>query len=175
MPAAAVVIAVLLPLAGLLVVTLLSGHHLEVVEAGSMRPTYDLGTLLVVEPIDPSDVRVGMPLSFVSEGSGHRVTHRVTAVLERDTGLYFRTQGDANRAPDADPVPARAVRGQVRWAIPHLGSVLLWLAWPRGAVLLVVAPAVALAAAEGLAMRRRRRDRGTAHGDELFDDRYAVL
>jgi signal peptidase len=82
----------------------------------------------------------------------------VTKVLESSSGLSFRTQGDANAKPDPHPVPARAVRGQAVWAVPQLGRVITWLAWPRGFVLLFVAPAIVLLASE-LWARRRPADR----------------
>jgi signal peptidase len=157
-PAAAVLLAVLLPLAVFLVAMLLSGHHLEAVQTGSMQPTYPVGSLLVVEPIDPSDVRVGMPLSFVSPDTNAFVTHRVVAVLDQPDGLFFRTQGDANATADPSPVPARAVRGRVRWAVPRIGDAMVWFAWPRGFILLVVTPTLILVLAEARDRRRTRAE-----------------
>ena len=153
-PAATVLLTLLLPVAIFLVAMVLSGHRLEAVQTGSMRPTYPVGSLLVVEPIDPSDVRVGMPLSFVSPDTDAVVTHRVISVLDGQDGLFFRTQGDANATPDALPIPARAVRGRVRWAVPRIGDAMIWFAWPRGFLLLVVTPTVMLVLGE---VRDRRR------------------
>src|SRR5262245_19470104 len=117
---------------------MLLGWRLQAVESGSMEPLYPVGSLVVVQPIDPSDVRVGMPLAFVPDDERPLVTHRVVKVLDSSSGLSFRTQGDANAKVDPHPVPARAVRGQAVWAVPQLGRVITWLAWPRGFVLLVV-------------------------------------
>jgi signal peptidase len=154
-PLAAVVLATLLPLAVFLVATFLAGYHLQSVQSGSMQPTYPVGSLLVVEPIDPSDVRVGMPLMFVSPEDHRTVTHRVVGAIERDDSLSFRTQGDANGRPDPALVTASEVRGRVRWAVPRLATLLTWLQWPRNVLLLVVTPAVVLIAGEVRAWRRR--------------------
>jgi signal peptidase len=119
-----------------------------------MEPLYPVGSLVVVRPIDPSDVREGMPIAFVPEDERPLVTHRVVKVLDSSSGLSFRTQGDANAKADPHPVPARALRGQAVWAVPQLGRVIRWLAWPRGFLLLVALPAALLLASELWARRR---------------------
>ena len=57
---------------------------------------------------------------------------------------------------DAFPVPARSIRGRVLWHVPLLGYAVDFLQWPRGFILLVVIPALALGLTEALAWRRRR-------------------
>jgi signal peptidase len=171
-PVLAVVVAGLLPIAVLVAASAVAGYHLGHVQTGSMEPTYPVGSLLVVEPVDPSAVRPGMAVSFVIEGSGAMVTHRVTDVVDGPTGPRFRTRGDANDNPDAALVPSQAVRGKVRWSVPLLGAWLRWVMWPRGFVLLVGLPAAWLLAAEVVARRRQRRARDRWAG---FEDRYAVL
>jgi signal peptidase I len=57
-------VAVALPLATFLVSLWLKGWQLVTVQSGSMAPTYPIGSLLVVEPIDASEVRVGMGVVF---------------------------------------------------------------------------------------------------------------
>jgi signal peptidase I len=163
-PAAIVAIAVLLPTAITLVGVWLSGSRLQIVRTGSMAPTYAVGALLVVEPVDPADVRVGNALMYEMPGRrGHIVTHRVVEILDSSSGVMFRTQGDANGAPDVEPVPARAVRGRVRWAIPHLGRAVRALHEPAGLAALVGTPAALLAVTELVAWRRRRRQPPMCH------------
>jgi signal peptidase len=159
MPAAAVTVTLLLPAATFVVWSMLTGHRLETVRSGSMQPTYSVGSMLVVRSVDPADVRIGTPLSFVRADDGNIETHRVIAVLRDKNGLAFRTKGDANRIADPDPVPASAVRGSVMWAVPRVGELMLWLAWPRGFLLLVVAPLLMLVLAE-LVTRTRARYAG---------------
>jgi signal peptidase I len=156
LPATVVTISLLLPVAVFVVWSGLSGHRLEAVRSGSMQPTYSVGSMLVVKTVDPSDVRVGMPLSFVTPDDGVIETHRVVEVRHDESGLSFRTKGDANRAADPDVVPASAVRGSVKWSVPHIGEVMLWLRWPRGFLMLVVTPLAALFAFE--VVERARRD-----------------
>jgi signal peptidase len=120
-----------------------------------MQPTYQIGSLLVVGQLDAAAVEPGMAIVFEDPAqAGRLVTHRVVAIAPGDT-LQFWTRGDANATRDAVPVPARMVRGHVLWAVPHLGTVMEWLQWPRSFIVLVVVPAALLLLTE---LRRRRRE-----------------
>ncbi len=148
LPVAAVTVSLLLPVATFLVTAVLLGWRLEAVQTGSMEPIYPVGSLVVIRPVNPSDIRVGTPIAFVPDDGRELVTHRVVEVLQQQSGLAFRTKGDANATADPNPVPARAVRGRAAWAVPQLGRLVHWLAWPRGFVLLVVLPAFVLLVSE---------------------------
>ena len=151
--------AVLLPLATFLVASWLLGWQLQSVLSGSMAPTYPVGSLLVVAPMDASDVKPGMPIVFEDPRvRGRIVTHRVVGVAPGDT-LQFWTQGDANASRDPVPVPARMVRGRVMWQISYVGGLLTLLQWPWSFLALVVAPGLLLIGGE---LRNRRRPRAAA-------------
>lgn len=150
--------ATLLPLATFFMSCWLLGWRLQPVLTGSMAPTYDTGSLLVLGPADPALVDIGAPISFAPvDGDGRLVSHRVIERLHTSGGLTFRTQGDANRLPDAQLVPARQVRGRVKWHVTGLGGWLRWLRWPRGFVVLVVPAIVGLLAGEVREWFVRRR------------------
>ena len=87
---------------------------------------------------------------------GRLVAHRVVARTGAEA-LTFSTRGDANSAPDPHPVPASAIRGEVRWAVPALGRALASLSNPQAPWLLFAAPASALVVSELLRWGRRRR------------------
>lgn len=146
----------------LFVLAWVSGWRIQTVETASMEPTVLAGSAVVVEPIDASDVRVGMPIAFRDEHRGDEmVTHRVIEVIDRPAGVAFRTQGDANDSPDAHLVSGRAVEGRMRWHVPYLGEALGWLGWPWGFAALVGAPLAVLLVGE-IAVWRRRRASGSA-------------
>ncbi len=152
-------LAVLLPAALLLMSVWLNGWQLQVVRSDSMAPTYWRGTMLVTEPAVAADVRPGDALMFTAPWLNRRiVTHRVRTVVESPDGSRsFVTRGDANDADDPSPVPAREVRGVVRWGVPKLGTALWTIRGQRGLIVLVVIPAIALVASESWTWRRRRR------------------
>jgi signal peptidase len=141
-------VALLLPLATFLVAAWLLGWQLASVLSGSMSPTYSMGSLVVVGPVDPADVEIGMAIAFQDPDDPTRlVAHRVVSIAPGDA-LAFTTKGDANATADAAPVPARFVRGRVLWGVTYLGTLMDWLQWPRSFVVLVVVPCVLLAFVE---------------------------
>jgi signal peptidase len=151
---AVIALAVLVPLTAFLVGVWVQGWQLQAVQSGSMEPTYPVGSLLVVEPIDASQVAPGMALVFRDPVDPARtVTHRVVGLVPGET-LQFWTQGDANPARDPLPVPARFVRGRVRSDIVGLGFLMGWLRWPRSFLLLVVLPGLLLIASQRNGGRR---------------------
>jgi signal peptidase len=152
-------VAVMLPVTMFLVSAWLNGWQLQAVQSGSMAPTYPEGSLLVVGPIDASQVEPGMAAVFEDpQIRGRIVTHRVVGRAPGE-GLQFWTQGDANAFRDPFPVPARLIRGRVLWQVTHIGGLMAWLRWPRSFVLLVVLPGLLLAVSE---WRARRRGTGGA-------------
>lgn len=156
LPAGALAIAVVLPLTGLVVSTWLAGWQLQPVGTDSMRPLYPAGSLLVVSPIDPASVQPGMPVVFEDPvRPGRLVVHRVVSRLPGEVPM-FRTRGDASPAEDPVPLPARSIRGQVRWRVLGLGTVVNALRWPRNLLVLVVLPASILAVTELASWRRSR-------------------
>jgi signal peptidase len=120
----------------------LFGWELQVVLSGSMEPTYPVGSLNLVQPLEASEVEAGMPMAFWAPSDAKvMVTHRVVEVVQLEDGLYFRTQGDANEDPDPELVPADNVVGRVRWHIPYLGHLVRRLRDRQGFLLLMAVPA----------------------------------
>ena len=151
-------IAVMLPVATFLVTAWLYGWQLQAVLSGSMSPTYPVGSLLVIETTDASQVELGMPIVFEDpQVRGRLVTHRVVGVASAET-LQFWTQGDANASRDPFPVPARLVHGRVMWQVSHLGTVVSALQGPWTSIALLVIPFGLLLAGEARTLIRRRRE-----------------
>lgn len=153
----AAVLGLALPVGVLVVSVWVAGWQLRPILTESMSPGYPSGSLLVVAPTSPADVEVGMVVMFEDPGApGRLVVHRVAA--RTGAGLpTFRTRGDANNTSDPHPVPASAIRGEVRWAIPALGRAIASLSNPHAPTLLFAAPASALVLSELLRWERRRR------------------
>lgn len=148
----------------------LSGATSYAVLTGSMSPAYPPGTLLVVRPTDPDDIRVGDVVTFrTGTGeSGQVVTHRVVDTLVGTGGAegtgerLFVVKGDANPIPDTLAVSAEQIQGTVWYAVPWLGRVNVWLAGGVQGLLADIAAAAligfgALSLVRGL--RDRRRDK----------------
>jgi signal peptidase len=90
---------------------------------GSMSPTYPPGSVVVVRPTPVSQLRVGDPITYqLRSGDPEVVTHRITSIVFTSDGTReLITQGDANGAPDLEPVIAAQVRGRVWYSVPWVG------------------------------------------------------
>lgn len=101
-----------------------------VVLSGSMEPTYPTGSLIYVKSVDPEDVEVGDPITFVLNEDLTVATHRVVEVNEEEG--WFRTKGDANDSPDGSPVLFENLVGVPQFCIPKLGYLTDYLTNPPG-------------------------------------------
>lgn len=105
-----------------------------VVLSGSMRPTYEVGSLIYVKSVDYKELKVGDPITYmISQDTV--VTHRIIEVLvdeeDPNTIRYF-TQGDANEQPDGTSVHYKNIIGKPVFSIPYLGYVFNYIQNPPG-------------------------------------------
>ena len=135
---------------------------------GSMRPAMPPGTLVVVRPVDPDDIDVGSVITFQPRPDDPTVvTHRVVGIGFDATGqTAFRTQGDANDAPDGAMVRPVQVVGARWYSVPYLGYLtdLLTGRQRELAIQLAVGALLfyALVMFAGATRDRLRRPQGTA-------------
>lgn len=126
------------------------GWSWAVVISGSMEDTIQVDDLVVIHRQE--SYRTGDIITFHSGNTV--VTHRI--IGEDATG--FITKGDANNAPDIQPVKPSHVIGKVVWVIGGVGTLIGYLRTPLGMLCLAMA---------GFAMveipyllDRRAKDRG---------------
>lgn len=108
----------------------LIGYECYSVISGSMEPAYSVGDLLYVKEVDPKDIEVGDPITFILNEDLLVATHRVQRVDEKNQ--YFYTKGDANEVEDAEPVHFNNVIGVPEFSIPKLGYVSDFIQHPPG-------------------------------------------
>ena len=133
--------------------------------SGSMEPTYHVGSLIYVKDIDPADIEIGDPITFVVNEDLLLATHRVVdievlttteeevldengqPVLDEDGNpvteeialdeptYYYQTKGDANEDVDGTPVHYKNVVGTPIFSIPYLGYLSSWLQTRKGMIM----------------------------------------
>lgn len=133
--------------------------------SGSMEPTYHVGSLIYVKDVEPSEIRVGDPITFVVNEDLLVATHRVVNVEEvtsteqpivdeagepmldadgnqmyqevplDEPAYYFYTKGDANDAEDGAPVYYKNLVGVPVFTIPYLGYLSSWLQTRKGMIM----------------------------------------
>lgn len=108
----------------------LMGYQVFNVISGSMEPTYSVGDLIYVKEVNPYDIEVGTPITFVLNEELVVATHRVIEVDEDNQ--HFYTKGDANDTADSSPVHFNNVIGVPQFSIPLLGYVSDFIQDPPG-------------------------------------------
>lgn len=123
--AAVVVVAAVAALLLGVVVPRLAGATPYTVTTGSMDPALEVGSLVIVRPVDAELVGVGDVITYqLRSGEPAVATHRVVGLGTTTAGQrVFVTQGDANRVADERPVRAVQVRGTLWYEVPWLGHV----------------------------------------------------
>lgn len=127
-----VMVVLLIIFAALLTVPKMLGGDTYVVMSGSMEPTHKTGSLIYTKKtVSADELQIGDVITFRLNGSTV-ATHRITDI-STDDGIYmFQTKGDANEAPDPNPVHEDNVIGKVMFSIPYLGYAADYVQHPPG-------------------------------------------
>jgi signal peptidase len=118
------------------------GWYVSAVVSGSMEPALKTGSLVVTCPADPEEIEVGDIITFnpVSVGE-HMITHRVIDI-QKNSPVYFQTQGDNCGMPDPFTIPAGNLVGKICFHIPYGGNFTEFLKTPAGFISSVIVPGV---------------------------------
>lgn len=108
----------------------LLGFRVFNVISGSMAPQFNVGDLIYVKTVDPEEVKVGDPITFVLNEDLVVATHRVVRIDEENHRFY--TKGDANDTIDSTPVHYKNLVGIPQFKIPMLGYVSDFIQNPPG-------------------------------------------
>ena len=91
-----------------------------IVTGGSMEPSIHKGSLVLVQPVSPSEISVGDVITF--QQYDQTTTHRVISIGHSAGGTTFKTKGDANVVADPEDKTFSAQVGIVRLAVPVAGT-----------------------------------------------------
>ncbi|MEX0875379.1 MAG: signal peptidase I [Actinomycetota bacterium] len=120
------------------------GYRTYVITSASMDPYVEAGDAILLDQVKAEEVRVGDVIAFHPLRGRSVTTHRVIDMRTVEGKLHFRTQGDANAAPDPNLVPASNVVGRVGPKVPWVGRGLVFASTRLGQLALVVLPALLL-------------------------------
>ncbi|MFC8302289.1 signal peptidase I [Specibacter sp. NPDC057265] len=140
-----VLLVVLALTAVMIVIPSAGGATAYTVLTGSMRPGLPPGTLAVIQPVDPADIRTGDVITYqLKSGEPTVVTHRVVGVGATTHGEQRLTlRGDANNMNDPVILPEQ-VRGRLWYSVPLLGFVNSAITGQQRALLLGLSVAALL-------------------------------
>lgn len=168
-----ILLAMFLLLTVAILIPTLAGAERFTVLTGSMTPTYPPGTLLVVKPVERSELGIGMPITYqLRSGEPAVVTHRIISMSQSAKGTRtYITRGDANDFPDEAPVIYEQIRGKVWYSIPYLGYANNWLtgqhrSWTIGIVATSLFAYAAFLVVSSVRDGRRQRRTETARTND---------
>lgn len=105
--------------------------------SGSMSPDLPVGSVVIVRSVDPTSLRPGDVATYRQVGGSNLITHRIVAIDRTTTPNTFTFRGDRNPVPDPTPVPASAIRGEVWFDVPFIGTLRQQLGQSRPTVVLI--------------------------------------
>ena len=127
---------------------IIAGHQIYVVLSGSMSPTFNTGSIVVVSMTEASSIEKGDIITYIDpEDSNVIVTHRVRGI-NTEPSLSFTTRGDANDADDLYKVPAENLIGRVRYFVPYVGYVVSFSQTREGVLSLILVPSLIIIISE---------------------------
>jgi signal peptidase len=117
-----------------------TGVRIATVLSDSMQPEMSTGDMIVVRPVDASQIKVGDVILFRSPADpSARIAHRVVQIAGGSSPAFV-TKGDANEAADHSPVPADRVLGRVQFHLPLLGHAIREMKEPLVFLLILAVP-----------------------------------
>ena len=151
-----VILAVVILITAFMLIGPLFGWECHKVLSGSMRPTFEVGGMIITKPVKLEDIkpgdheeRTGDVIAFRLERGGEeeQITHRVVDVIELEGKLWFQTWGDANEEPDPDLVTSEGdtIR-KVYFHVPYLGYVASFMQSRLAFVVMIIIPGLILVA-----------------------------
>lgn len=144
-----------------------TGIRTLVVRSGSMEPTIPTGSMVLVERIDATEIKVG-DIVAVGRPDHTRVTHRVLALVPKGETVELTLKGDANEDPDPVAVTVRQADRLV-WQAPVIGRTVAWLATAQGGFVMGC-----IAAAVAMHVLGRRSSSGSGRRGVRFRTRPAL-
>lgn len=155
------------------------GHKMYIVLSDSMSATdFSGGDLVVVKEVDPSTLREGDIVAFMSQAVdsyGQTMTHKIrsrTTTLNGEPG--FITYGTTTGIDDEGIVTYPYVQGKYVFAIPKLGAFFTFMKTPIGYLVCILLPFLALILYQGVNCVRIFRQYKKEQMQELQDEKEAI-
>ncbi len=116
-----------------------------VITSGSMIPEYNVGSIVYVQETEPESLKIGDDISFYLDNQVV-ATHRIREVdiENRNVKTYGINNKDSNgnQINDATPVDFDYIIGKVKFSLPMLGYIYLFLRTTAGKAVLVMVLAI---------------------------------
>ncbi|MCL2775362.1 MAG: signal peptidase I [Oscillospiraceae bacterium] len=115
------------------------GFRSFIVLTGSMNPTFDAGSLIIIKNTPEKNLKVGDIITYRPiAGDDTLLTHRIVQVSTGDDGVItYITRGDANNMDDPNPVQPDSILGKTMLHFNGLGTFIVNLRTPLGLIVMI--------------------------------------
>lgn len=109
----------------------IGGYSMYVVKTGSMAPTINPGSLVIIKKVLPNDIKKGDIITFKGSEKGILFTHRVYEIKQKNP-LKIITKGDANSSVDLNFLNEKSIVGKLVFSVPYVGNIISFIQtnWP---------------------------------------------
>ncbi len=114
------------------------GYQMYIVMSGSMSPAVKTGSIVIVKPMDPEEIKLRDIITFRGEIEGENITTHRVVEIDNNAEISFKTKGDANEVEDPMPVSGNQLIGRVVYSIPHVGYAFYFARSRNGVIALLV-------------------------------------
>ncbi|MED1438492.1 signal peptidase I [Aeribacillus composti] len=121
------------------------GHQLKIVLSGSMEPSIQTGSVIVVKPEKETEkYKEGDIITFQADENVF-VTHRIIKVVKNGNEVMYQTKGDNNEEADSELVLSKNVVAKYTGiTIPYIGYFMNFVNSKQGSVILLIIPGIIL-------------------------------
>ncbi|MDS0256995.1 signal peptidase I [Thermoplasmatales archaeon AK] len=125
-------------------------HTIAADPTSSMYPEITPGSLLLIEPVNSSSIKVGDVIEFHAPWeNGTLFAHEVVNITHVNGSFLFRTRGINNPVDDPEPVPSSDIVGIVVVHIPYIGYALIYGRVTAAAAMVIIMVSVLIEGSPG--------------------------
>jgi signal peptidase I len=116
-----------------------------IVPTGSMEPTIHVGSVAVVQTVDPKTLQKGDIIAFVNPLDAKMIIlHRIYSISSPHNVLTIQTKGDHNNGIDPWKVGVGLIKGKMLMTFPYIGYLGQEVKTLTGFILIVIIPGLIL-------------------------------
>ena len=108
-----------------------------IVLSGSMESKINVGDLVIVKEVDPTELQVGDIIAF-RDSENIVTTHRIVDIETRNNELCFTTKGDANNVNDDGIIYSNMIEGKYQTKFAKIGNAILFIQEPVGFLVMLM-------------------------------------
>lgn len=133
----------------------LFGYRAYIVNSDSMAATdFNAGDLIFVKETDPTTLKVGDIITFISQDSasfGEIITHKIREkTIDANGNVGFVTYGTTTGVDDETVVTYLYILGKYEAKIPYMGTFFNFLKTPQGYIVCIFIPFMLLILHQGI-------------------------